>query len=352
MKIKPFNPTFKLKDYLDKGEYRRSQVRFITDDLEVAMDKVSLGWSFFLSKEGMILIAPEKWIVDLTEPSKVFFYTDNPSINLAYFYFIKEKIQKGLLKDEILEILHGKLIEFCLSKGPAIEAEIRLIFENKKIGEIISNLLFTYFLASPKSKTYIERADKYLGSTRKIHVERYKMIDDYPKEVKNLFLQIKYNYSLINTLEKDLYSYDYTPGIAQQIAKEFKKADVFIFVPWGCFKYLGNFITKEIIDRVMFWEVHFGNYNISNHKFKKKSLKGKQVVILDKSYSGLTINKLAKMVEKEGGFPIKVALFPKSRLALQNADYVVFLDKLIKSSAINSFDSQWFVKLYKEILKK
>jgi phosphoribosylpyrophosphate synthetase len=52
-------------------------------------------------------------------------------------------------------------------------------------------------------------------------------------------------------------------------------------------------------------------YNNHQHRFKGRDLRGKTVVLLDKCYTGGTLNKMANLVKKEGGRPIKVALFLK-----------------------------------------
>ncbi len=351
MSIKKFNPKLNLKDYLDEGDYRRTQIRIVTENLNLITDKIASGWSFFVHKKGFLLIAPEKWIVDLSEPFKAAFFTSNANVNLAYFYFIKDQVDKKALKNKIYEILHNQSLEVFLSEGVALQTEVRIILNNKNLGEIISSLLFASFFEAPDYKNYINKANQFLGETRMLRVERCKKINEYPKKIRNLFLQIRDNYSLINISKRDIFSYDYVPGIDRQILNEFKDADAFIFIPWGCFKYLGSFLTEEIVDRTMFWEIHFTEYNLNNHKFRSLNLKGKKVVILDKSYTGVTIDKLANLVKKEGGFPIKVALFPKSNLAVQKADYIVFLDKLIKASEIDSSDPNWFFNLYKEVLR-
>ncbi|MDD5606636.1 MAG: hypothetical protein PHN37_02115 [Candidatus Pacebacteria bacterium] len=352
MLVKKFNPNLKLKDYLVEGEYRRTQIRFITEELDVVAEKIALGWSFFINPKGFLLIAPEKWIVDLAEPFKVSFYTNNPNINLAYYNFIKNQIKESSLKEKIHSILQDQSTQFFLSKGPALQTEVRIILENKRIGDIIANLLFIKFFEDNNYKDYIDKANAFLGKTREIKIQRYRKINDYPKKIKNLFLQIKDYYSLINISNRDLFSYDYVFGVAEQFSKEFQDADVFIFIPWGCFKYLANFITEEMVDKIMFWEMHFGKYNEHSHKLKKKKLKGKKVIIIDKGYTGSTINKLAGLVKRQGGFPVRVTLFPKSDLAIRNSDYTVFLDKLIKSSEVKLSDPNWFVNLYKNVLKE
>jgi hypothetical protein len=349
MSLKEFDPKLKLKNYLSEGDYKRSQIRILTNNLDLIANKISLGWSFYMHERGFLLIAPEKWIVDLSEPFKASFYTNSLNTNFAYYNFIKDQIKKGLLQKKIHNILGSKSNIFFLSKGPALETEIRIILNDKKIGDVISKILFTSFFEDNSYKDYIGRADHFLGRTRKLKIQRCKSINSYPKKIRYLFREIKNNYSLINVSKKDLFSYDYAPEISKQIDKEFESADVFIFIPWGCFKYLSSIITERMVDRTMFWEIHFSKHNRHTHRFRHKNLKGKKVIILDKAYTGSTIDKLAKLVKKEGGYPIKVALFPKSILALKRADYIVFLDKLIKVSEIDSLGPYWFKNLYKKI---
>lgn len=338
MSIKDYDTNLKLKDYLTQGEYKRSQIRLMTNNLEFVSNKISNGWSYFVKNKEFLLIAPEQWMVDLSDPFKATFYTNNLNINYAYFNFLKDKIQKQkLLKSNLF-----------LSEGQALETEIRIIADNKEKAEFFARKIFNKFLTGPDYLKYLNEANVFLGKTKIIRIKD-SATEKYPTKTKKLFLKIQKNYSWINFCKKDLSFPKTLIGLSDQIFETFKNVDVFIFIPWGCFKYIPSCVNEEMIDRLMFWETHFGNYNQSGHVFLEKNLKNKKIVIFDISYTGSTINKMSKMVKKRGGCPIRVALFPKSRLAVKNADYLVFLDRLIKASDVDTSSLTWFFDLYKKI---
>lgn len=325
--------------------FGRTKVCFVTNDLKVVADKVAKGWIFIKTVKGFYVQAPEIWLVDIAEPSKICYYSNSIINNYAYFLYLK-----GLSKIELLKIIKNLLgdgQDVFLSHGPSLEVEIRIILENKNNGGNLMFDLYSHFLQSRSYDRYLKEAKKIVSKDRAIKIQRDKDISDYSPKVSKFFSEIIKYYSLINLGKRDLYSRDFIERLQQQTDKHFSDADIFIFIPWGCFKYIGNFISDKTVDRVMLWETHLLKYETHEHKFGKLSLKNKKVVIFDKGYTGGTLNKMAKMVKEHGGRPIKVAVFPKSRLAIKNSDYIFFIDKLIKSSDINISNKNYYVDLYK-----
>lgn len=350
MAIKKYIKGAPLSDYYQVVDfYGRSKVCFFTDDLEIVSKKVIKGWSFIKTANGFYLEAPEVWLVDIVEPTRVTYFSNNPVNNYAYFLYLKNKSPKALIS--LLKFLcKNDCLEIFLSKGIALDAEIRAILDDKKVGTKLTLDLYANFLQDKNYKKFLEKSRELLGNVRFLKIERNKSILNYPDKIKGLFLEIKEYYSLINLGNKDLYSHDFVEGLNVQIENMFGFADVFIFVPWGCFKYMGNFITERTVEKVMLWELHMSYYNDHQHKFKNQNLKGKTVLLLDKSYTGGTLNKIANLVKKEGGKPIKVALFPKSRTGIKNSDYIVFLDRILKSKDVDISSDKWYDLLYKKIL--
>jgi len=350
MTIKHYNQKYPLDSYYQHVEYYgRSKICFITDDLNIVSEKVNKGWSFCKTNKGFYLEAPEQWIVDISEPAKITYFTNNPINNYAYFLYIKSKTTKELV--EIIETVSNSKNEFFVSKGKSLETEVRIIIGDKKEGKKIASDLYSYFLQDPKYNKFIKQSKKFLVKTRSLDIEKNQKISDYPYKINKFFLEIKDLYSMINLEKRPLYSHDFIPGLNTQIESLFKSADYFVFVPWGCFKYIGNFITEKTVDKIILWELHMSQYKTHQHKFRFHDLHHKNVVILDKSYTGGTLNKIAALIKEKGGIPIKVALFPKSRNAVKNSDYTVFIDKIIPSESINTSNEKWYSKLYKQILK-
>ena len=345
--VKKFKHCLSIKDYhVPISCFGRSKVCFITKDLSVAVDKVSKGWLFSKIKDGFWMQAPEIWLADISEPVKATLFSNNLVKNLAYFLYLKSKSDKQLTT-MVKEMIGGRQ-EVFISKGKSIDLEIRVILEDKNSGCNLALDLYSDFIQSSEYSKFLRISEKIISNGKKIKLRKNKKISDYPPNVSRFFSEIVDYYSLINMGNKDLYSHDFIPKIRKEVDDHFNFTDIFIFIPWSCFKYIGNFISEKNVNKVMLWETHLFKHDNHEHIFKGRNLKGKKVLIFDKSYTGGTLNKMAKLVKNQGGHPIKVAIFPKSRLGIKNSDYIFFLDRLIKSSEIDTSKNDYYLKLYQQ----
>jgi hypothetical protein len=60
---------------------------------------------------------------------------------------------------------------------------------------------------------------------------------------------------------------------------------------------------------------------------------------------------MSQKVSEEGGRPIKLAVFPKSRKAIQTSDHFIFLDKMLNSEKVE-LDDDWVVNLYSNVVNE
>ena len=348
MDLKTYKPKLPASYYYKKIScFGRTKVGYTTNNLITVAEKVAKGWSFSRIKNGFYLLAPEVWLVDISEPAKIYYYSNSAVNNYAYFLYLKNKTDEELIS--LVKKLLNDGQEVFVSKGDSLEIEVRVILEDKSTSGNLMFDLYSEFLQSKEYKKYFKEAGKVINCDRSIKIQKNRDIADYSPKVAKLFSEIIKYYSLINIGKRDLFSHDFIPALEPQVESFFGDADVFIFVPWGCFKYIGNFISEKTVDKVMLWETHLFKYEVHEHKFRKQSLKGKKVIIFDKGYTGGTLNKMAGLVAAKGGIPVKVAIFPKSRMAIKNSDYIFFGDKLIKSSDIDISKPDYYAALCKKI---
>jgi hypothetical protein len=126
------------------------------------------------------------------------------------------------------------------------------------------------------------------------------------------------------------------------------KKDVYIFVPRAGLKYAFGFAEdRSYCSDIMLWECHIGPDLDKEMTIFEKDLKGKKVAIIDRSYSSNTLAYLSKEVEKQGGEPYTIALFPKSKAAIENCDAFIYLDKIFyKDSYSAPGQSVWYDNLF------
>jgi hypothetical protein len=101
----------------------------------------------------------------------------------------------------------------------------------------------------------------------------------------------------------------------------------------------------------MFWEIHYDGCQEYTNRFMAKDIAGKEVLIIDNSYSGGTLTRMKDMVASEGGKPSRLALFPKSKLSLANSELALVLDTVIESGSIDTESPGWVANLYKDVLQ-
>ena len=326
-------------------DHGREEVSFKTYDIQILYCKHKKGWTFKNVQDGFLIRSPEEWLVDLSDPYKILFYEDVVT-NLAYYNFLRDLIKRGSFNKFISDVVkkhHFEDFNFHLIKGPALETEIRISGidqQTKKLKEF----LYSEVENNSLWPCYLEEAKKYLGQVRKIESSKVS-IHDTSIEVKSFFFSLIDIYHPFNSFKGN----PFNPVFIKNLFEDVSEADIYIFIPWGCFHYISSFINKDNMDKIMLWELHADKYQNHMNKYLSKDLKGKKVLIIDNSYTGKTLNQMAELVKSEGGHPEKLAVYPKSKLAIENSNYCLFADKILRSPEIDLDNNDWARLTYKKI---
>lgn len=102
----------------------------------------------------------------------------------------------------------------------------------------------------------------------------------------------------------------------------------------------------------MFMEIHADNINRGNHVINQLELKNKKVLLIDSAFSGKTLQIAKKYIQEQGGVPIILGIYPKSRSILNMMDYALIMNKIYNVKGLKSEDEDMFIKLYLENLKE
>ena len=311
----------------------KNNLIFITTDINEITDRLKRGWSIFPGKYKFILQAPETVLCDLSEiyPNP----TVNPKEILALFRTLKSINLSKFLNKLTLHPLFTNL-EIIALEGIGSSIEIRVVGSDKRIYDIPN------FLYQTLKKTNLWKAklkeSKNLIKTRKLNIKSKRIININFK-TKNFYRKLIQKYSIfgrINIPNRIVYGF----------WKNLPKNEIYIFVPKSGLKYALGFI-EEIgsSKQIMLWECHLSLDSTKELRIFNKDLRNKKVVIVDRSYSSNTLDYLKEKVIKEGGDPTTIALFPKSKRAIQNSDYILFLDRFIPSKNIH-FKKNWQEDLF------
>lgn len=331
-------------------EYARSGVEYYTESLEETRTLVGYGWKYHKTSKGFRVVPPEVSIVDLTDYNRAMQY-QNLYFNYIYYLFLKKLLKNNKLNNYINEILEKnklkyKNFKFLVSIGPVLDSEIRIVGSDKRI-EILKMDMLEKFINSTYYEKIIEQCyeemEKYneLESYKIFLEERSSLEQSFYKDLSNQigFLSNKkvYNENIFK-----IYN-------IEKLKKEY--VDVIVFLPFGCFKYLSSFVTKDNVKKIMFWEIHADCNKESTFKLYNKNLKGKKVLVVDNMYSGKTMKLIKRMILEKGGTPIILGLNPKNLNNIKIADYVMILNTIYKSSELNTSMEELFEKIYISTLK-
>ncbi len=320
--------------------HQRQELVFPTRDLGEAAEKSRMGWEIKPGKEGYLLRAPEEWLVDLSDPFKAQYGSPD---NLTTYRTLMDLRAKGELPN-ILEQAKAGVdgIDVYLLDGIALETEMRIAGSDSRISAI-KKCVLNLVKSRPEWSEQNERTTKKLPKTRRLGARKYPA-----SELSPLALQFYRSIEEVHKVIAPLYKPDCViNGFWDQIPE----ADVYIFIPKSGIKMALGFVDwRQRYDDIMFWEYHAGQTMSYEGQMFPKPIEGRKVAVIDVSYSGTTLNQLHRKVSDEGGLPIRVALFPKSRRSVTSSEYFIFLDRLLRSQNID-LCNEWAERLYVDTVK-
>lgn len=312
----------------------------ITNEINIIKRKIKQGWDLRPGKYKFILRAPEAVLCDLSE------VYPNPTFDLHEILTLFR-----ILNSVNLESLINKLtfryfpnLEVVLFDTKFSELELRVAGSDKRIFKL-PQILYR-FLKNTKMWTKKFREVKHLIKNRSLKIKK-KDLNKCKERTQIFFKKLSSEYSFLSDKIK-------LPDTAIfGFWKELPKCDFYIFVPKSGIKYALGFIEEtNQLEKIMLWECHLSLDMTKELKIFPKKLKGKQIALIDRTYSSNTLDYLGEKIKEEGGRVVKIALFPKSKRAIQHSDFFIFLDKLISSNTVqlkkNSWGEELFIKIINE----
>ena len=308
----------------------------ITTDINEIRKKLKGGWELRPGKYKFILRAPEAVLCDFSE------VYSNPTSHLKEILTLYRVINSLNISRFLHKIIarHFKNLKIVLFEGRYSNFEIRIAGSDKRIYKL-PKLLYQTLKKSTLWKREFFRI-KNIIKERKLEVKN-KEINKCNRKTKNFYNRLIKEYSIFGKINlPDIATYGFF--------KEIPKSDIYIFIPKSGLKYAFGFI-EEVgkSQRIMLWECHLSLDMTKELKIFSKQLKNKKVAIIDRSYSSNTLDYLKEKIIQEGGYPLSIALFPKSKRAIQHSDYILFLDKFIKSKNI-CFKENWQEDLFIKVI--
>lgn len=325
------------------AENGQSDACALCSNLEEVSFLISRGWKYSRQTEGYYLRAPSVWLVDMTDPVKINFY-ENPYVNYAYYCFLEKLEKKGSIYDWITRILNRNRcyynqFQFSWTEGPIVESEFRVIGSDSRVKRLRKDL-FAGFSTSEEFPRCLKDAKEYLGESKPVRIQN-KPLSDQPMELQKYYKKLEYIFSCYGVPT-------YNPEIVTYHWKDIPDFDKIVLSPTGCFDFLSS-LTECVgcqADKIGYYEVH-SDPNKTGSAFYNMDLgENDTVIVMDKVYSGYSLEKMAKKVTLLGGSPIKTALYPKSRAGIKKSDYVIIGQKVFPAFEVGR-TQDWVKEFYK-----
>ena len=326
--------------------YARSGIVYHTTDVEEIYYLSSRGWKY--NKIDSIS-PPTITLCDICDCEKIMQY-DNAQFNLAFYLFITRLKENNKLENFIRNVLNKKSIYYKdfyyhVSDGPILENSVRIKGIDNRINTLKIDLV-KEFIKNEEYDYYIELVKMMMKNSPNIHLKlinkkKSKETNQYYEWLKEINKGIYYDIKIKeNNFEIDI-----------QKLKNINY-DIILLIPNGCYKYIDVFANKDNISRIMFMEIHADNTSRRRHTINKEDLKNKKVLLIDSAFSGKTLQIAKRYVEEQGGTPIVLGIYPKSRSILNIMNYALIMNKIYKVEELKNEDEDMFIKLYIENLKE
>jgi len=318
--------------------HKRQEIIVITDELEEAKKYIDLGWKKKKVLSGIVLMAPENYLVDLADPFKVE-KSGGIKETLCLYKVIRDLIANQRLDNFIKKVI--KKSEFSnldikIIEGSSLETEVRIVGSDNRLENAKEEIISLIRESRPYKIEMGKINSEWPDPPRKIQISEAKISASRLSHFEKIF-------NFYHCIDRDFS----LPVNVYGCLNDLPASDYYILVPHSGFKFLDTLERKVGMEKICFFERHYSRDG--NFWLFKKNFKNKKVLIADISYSGTTLGDIAEMVSLEGGKPIKVAVWPKSRTTIANSDYILFLDKLIPANRIDINEVDWPVSLYKKL---
>lgn len=315
----------------------KEEIIYITSDFKEIADKLRNGWRLFPGKTRWVLKAPEISLCDLSDALSN--PTNNPRGILAFY--------RVLNKSNLVDLLHKVKkandindLDIIPLKGGSTGTEIRISGSDLRIYQF-PKLTYEFVKKSVLWKEEFLRCVKTVKN-RRIKIQSFLYNRKTPQICQTFFLYIKKQYHILEQVIKPT-------EIIAGVWKNIPPCDYYIFVPKAGLKYILGFLKEnQKPDKLILWEYHTGIERGKEIVINGKNLQGKHVGIVDRFYSGGTSIYLKNQVKSLGGIPIGIALFPKSNKKITEMNFILFVDKFIKTNDIphgNKWSEELFIKV-------
>jgi hypothetical protein len=320
------------------ASHRKQNLVKTTDDIHEIVNLMRSGWERFAGTSSYIMRAPEVSLCDLADVNV------NPTRSLpnimTFYRTIKSVGVEEVLKHALTQNYFNGLCVFPII-GDSVETEFRIVGTDKRV-EYIPAVAYSFLAGTDEwKKQSVIANDQICDRVVDTHILGRSDLGDCASKLYERLADLYKHFG--NNIPKP-YA---VCGVWQRLPKGF---DRFMFILKAGIKYaLGYIEDCKDEEKLMLWENHTGMSSEKNMKIIGGDVSGRKIAIIDRSYSGSTLHHIKQKVLEEGGIPTTISVFPKSGMAIKKSDYLLFLDRFVASTDVETTTPNWAEELFRDV---
>jgi hypothetical protein len=320
----------------------------ISNDIREIIDLRNKGWKVRYENSYWVLEGPEAVLCDLNELS-MNEATQNPVEIFALHNFLTE-----FMKAQDLDILIQDALDHSDLRNIAIA------YADNCTSFIEKRVFGTDIRVQQFPKMFLNYVKKF-PEWERFHRESRNQITARPLNVlsrsasaSNGRAQAMYR-SVLNyyghlygsgSCEISKFSDQVVFGFWKQLPKRFESL---VFILKASLKYYLGYLEEmgDIDARLIEYHIDPGSKQLL---VENTTVRDRNTLIVDRSYSGNTLDKMKELLSREGAKPSVLAIFPKSVSAVAKSDFFLFLDKIIEKARLDMSKEGWETDLFRDIV--
>jgi len=320
----------------------------ISHDIREIIDLKNKGWKVRYENGYWVLESPEAVLCDLNEISM------NEATQDLVEIFALHNLLTEFMKSQDLDILINDALEHSDLRGLAVASadnctsfiEKRVFGTDLRVQQF-PRLFLDYLKRLPEWRRF-QRESKNQIKSRKLGVTSRSVSASNGKAQK-MHRSVLSAYGRLygsGSHEVTKFSDQVVSGFWRQLPRNFES---FVFILKASLKYYLGYLEEmgDIDARLIEYHIDPGAKQLL---VEDTAVENRNTLIVDRSYSGTTLEKMKESLSREGARPSVFAVYPKSVSAFDKSDFFLFLDKIIARERLDMDKEGWETDLFRDIV--
>ncbi len=322
----------------------------VTNDIREIIDLRTKGWKIRYENSYWVMEGPEAVLCDLNEQSMNEATRDLVEI-YALHIFLTESMKARSLDLLIQDALdHSDLRDIAIAHADNCTSFIeKRVFGTDHRVQKFPKIFLDYVKKLPEWKRF-QRESRNQIKTRTLNVLS-RSVSGSNGRARAMYHSVMDYYGRLygsGSYEISKFSDQVVQGFWKQLPDNF---EALVFILKASLKYYLGYLEEmgPIDARLIEYHIDPGSKQLL---VANATVKDKNTLIVDRSYSGSTLDQMKELLHKEGAKPYVLAVFPKSVAAVAKCDFFLFLDKIIERARLDTNKAGWERELFRNIVNR